>query len=184
MFCKENMVKKFYYGLVSLKYVYAMFGIPLVIFTVAFIETKSHNPVFKVIMSICAVTLATVMVFYYRDKLRIRKTINAVTDVNAYLSGGMVDRTYILEDRMLACADLNLKEISTKGIRTLELMEEKHGKPYMKLTSDSDACMVSALSKEEAQRFAAFIQRKNPDVRISGIEPKGNGTLKELGASR
>ena len=42
------MVKKFYYGLVSLKYAYAMFGIPLVIFTIAFIETKSHNPVFKI----------------------------------------------------------------------------------------------------------------------------------------
>ena len=98
------MVKKFYYGLVSLKYAYAMFGIPLVIFTIAFVETKSHHPVFKIFMGICAVILAAVMVFYYRDKLRIRKTIRAVKDVNAYLSGGMVDRTYILEDRMLACA--------------------------------------------------------------------------------
>ena len=123
------MVKKFYYGLVSLKYAYAMFGIPLVIFTIAFVETKSHHPVFKIFMGICAVILAAVMVFYYRDKLRIRKTIRAVKDVNAYLSGGMVDRTYILEDRMLACADLNLKEMSTTGVKTLELREEKHGKP-------------------------------------------------------
>ena len=105
-------------------------------------------------------------------------------DVNAYLSGGMVDRTYILEDRMLACADLNLKEMSTTGVKTLELREEKHGKPYMKLTYDSDVCTVTAISMEEAQRFTAFIQRKNPDVQISGIEPKGTGTLKELGASR
>ena len=178
------MVKKFYYGLVSLKYAYAMFGIPLVIFTIAFVETKSHHPVFQIFMGICAVILAAVMVFYYRDKLRIRKTIRAVKDVNAYLSGGMVDRTYILEDRMLACADLNLKEMSTTGVKTLELREEKHGKPYMKLTYDSDVCTVTAISMEEAQRFTAFIQRKNPDVQISGIEPKGNGTLKELGASR
>ena len=85
---------------------------------------------------------------------------------------------------MLACADLNLKEMSTTGVKTLELMEEKHGKPYMNLTYDSDVCTVTAISMEEAQRFAAFIQKKNPDVQISGIEPKGNGTLKELGASR
>ena len=178
------MVKKFYYGLVSLKYAYAMFGIPLVIFTIAFIETKSHNPVFKIFMCICAVILAAVMVFYYRDKLRISRTIKAVKDVNTYLSGGMVDRTYILEDRMLACADLDLKEMSTAGVKILEMVQEKHGKPYMKLTYESDVCTVSAISMEEAQRFAAFIQRKNPDIRISGIEPKGNGTLKELGASK
>lgn len=178
------MVKKFYYGLVSLKYAYAMFGIPLVIFTIAFIETKSHNPVFKIFMGICAVILAAVMVFYYRDKLRISRTIKAVKDVNTYLSGGMVDRTYILEDRMLACADLDLKEMSTAGVKILEMVQEKHGKPYMKLTYESDVCTVSAISMEEAQRFAAFIQRKNPDIRISGIEPKGNGTLKELGASK
>ena len=178
------MVKKFYYGLVSLKYAYAMFGIPLVIFTIAFIETKSHNPVFKIFMGICADILAAVMVFYYRDKLRISRTIKAVKDVNTYLSGGMVDRTYILEDRMLACADLDLKEMSTAGVKILEMVQEKHGKPYMKLTYESDVCTVSAISMEEAQRFAAFIQRKNPDIRISGIEPKGNGTLKELGASK
>ena len=85
---------------------------------------------------------------------------------------------------MLACADLDLKEMSTAGVKILEMVQEKHGKPYMKLTYESDVCTVSAISMEEAQRFAAFIQRKNPDIRISGIEPKGNGTLKELGASR
>lgn len=177
------MVKKFYYGLVSLKYVYAMFGIPLVIFALAFIETKKQLSFFKIFMGICAVILACVMVFYYRDKLRIGKTVKAVKDVNEYLKGGMVDCTYILEDRMLACADLNLKEVSTTGVKTLSLTEEKHGKPYMTLTYENDSCVVSAISMEEAQRFTGFIVRKNPSVVLEGIEPKGTGTLKELGAS-
>ena len=177
------MVKKFYYGLVSLKYAYAMFGIPLVIFTIAFIETKSHNPVFKIFMGICAVILAVVMVFYYRDKVRIGKTVKAVKDVNAYLSGGMVDRTYILEEDAGMCRSGSERNVYYRCENT-GTDGEKTWQTYMKLTYDSDVCTVSAISMEEAQRFAAFIQRKNPDVQISGIEPKGNGTLKELGASR
>lgn len=177
------MVKKFYYGLVSLKYVYFMFGIPLVIFTIAFIGSGSNKPIFKILIGICAVILATVMVFYYRDKLRIGHIVKNVRNVNEYLSGGMVDRSYILEDRMLGCADLNLKEVSTTGIRKLEKTDEKHGKPYMTLYYDNDTCVISAISMEEAQRFAAFIQRRNPDVELVGITVKGNGTLKELGAS-
>lgn len=176
------MVKKFYYGLVSLKYVYFMFGIPLVIFGIAFMETKTHNPSLKIGMGICAVLLAVVLVFYYRDKFRIGKKIKSVDNVNEYLKGGMVDRTYILEERMLACSDLNLEEVKTTGVLKLEQTEKK-GKPYLKLTYSDNEVMMSAISEEEAERFAAFIQRKNPTVQLINIETKGTGTLKELGAS-
>lgn len=177
------MVKKFYYGLVSLKYVYFMFGIPLVIFGIAFMETKTHNPSLKIGMGFCAAVLAVVLIFYYRDKFRIGKKIKSVDNVNEYLKGGMVDRTYILEERMLACADLNVEEVRTTGVQKLEKTEVKKGKPYLKLTYSDKEVMISAISEEEAQRFAAFIQRKNPAVQLVNIEIKGTGTLKELGAS-
>lgn len=177
------MVKKFYYGLVSLKYVYFMFGIPLVIFGIAFMETKTRNPSLKIGMGICAVVLAIVLVFYYRDKFRIGKKIKSVDNINEYLKGGMVDRTYILEERMLACADLNVEEVKTTGIQKLEKTENKKGKPYLKLTYSDKVVMMSAISEDEALRFAAFIQRKNPTVQLVNIETKGTGTLKELGAS-
>ena len=177
------MIKKFYYGLVSLKYVYFMFGIPLVVFVIAFLETKVHNPMLKVGMGICAVILAVVLFFYYRDKLRISKILKSVNNVSEYLKGGMVDRTYILEERMLACADLNLKEVKTTGIQKLEKVDERKGKPYLQLSYENEKVTVSAISNEEAQRFAAFIQRKNASVQLVNIETKGSGTLKERGAS-
>ena len=176
------MIKKFYYGLVSLKYVYFMFGIPIVIFVTAFIETRYRNPALKAVMGVCATLLAIVLFFYYRDKFRISRVLKSISNLSEYQRGGMVDRTYILEDRMLACADLDLKEISTCGIESLEKTEEKKGKPYLKLTSKDGHVMISALSDEEAGRLAAFIQKKNPEVKLSGVVPTGNGTLKELGA--
>ena len=119
------MIKKFYYGLVSLKYVYFMFGIPIVIFVTAFIETRYRNPALKAVMGVCATLLAIVLFFYYRDKFRISRVLKSISNLSEYQRGGMVDRTYILEERMLACADLDLKEISTCGIESLEKTEEK-----------------------------------------------------------
>ena len=41
---------------------------------------------------------------------------------------------------------------------------------------------MQAIDKDEAERFAAFVKRKNPNVILTNVTPKGNGTLRELGA--
>jgi hypothetical protein len=41
---------------------------------------------------------------------------------------------------------------------------------------------ADAIDMQEAQRFAAFLQRKNPEIILENVQPSGHGTLKELGA--
>lgn len=176
------MVKRYYYGLISLRYVYFMFGLPMVIFVLAFMQAKKRNPMLYVLMIICAVLLGVVLIFYYKNKYRIWKTLKKVENIEEYAEGGMVDRSYVLEDRMLACEGLNVQERRTDDIQSLEYEEGKHGSVLLHIESEEGSYDMSAVSKGEAQRFAAFLKRKNPGIRLIHIEPAGNGTLKELGA--
>ncbi len=164
-----------------MKYVYFMFGIPLLIFTVAFIETRKKLVVFKYMMMVLAALLAVVLFFYYKDKLKISKQLKDIKDIYEYERGGVVDRSWILEDRILCCKDLDIHEVITKDIKEVHVENDKKGKVLLHLKTDQEVDMT-ALSKEEAERFAAYIKRKNPNVILNGIEPKGKGTLQELGA--
>lgn len=176
------MVKRYYYGLISLRYVYLMFGLPMIIFVLAFIQAKRRNPALYALMVVCAVLLGVVLIFYYKNKYRIWRTLKKVNNLEDYASGGMVDRSYILEDRMLACAGLNVQERRTDDIQSLEYREGKHGSVLLHIESAEGSYDMSAISKSEAQRFAAFLQRKNPEIRLMNIDPSGKGTLQELGA--
>ncbi len=163
-----------------MKYVYFMFGIPLLIFTVAFIETRKKLVVFKYMMMALAALLAVVLFFYYRDKLKISKQLKNIDDIQAYERGGVVDRSWILENRILCCTDLEIHEVMSKDVKEVRIEENK--KTLIHLKTNENEVVMSALSKEEAQRFVAYIKRKNPNVILNGIEPKGKGTLQELGA--
>lgn len=164
-----------------MKYVYFMFGIPLLIFTVAFIETRKKLVVFKYMMMVLAALLAVVLFFYYRDKLKISKQLKNIKNIYEYERGGVVDRSWVLENRILCCKDLEIYELITTDIKEVYVESDKKGKVLLHLKTEQEIDMT-ALSKEEAERFVAYIKRKNPNVILHEIEPKGKGTLQELGA--
>ncbi len=176
------MVKKFYYSLVSLKYSFFMFGLPFLIFVFAFLNKERGIAVAKPIMMVLTGLLAVVMVFYYRDKYKISKALKKIGNLQAYEEGGMVDRSYILEDRMLVCSGFEVTELKPDDIMSVTYQEGKYGKGILLLKDEKQTYPMSTLSLDEARRFAAFLKRKNKTITITGIEPSGNGTLKELGA--
>lgn len=176
------MIKKFYYSLVSMKYVYFMFGIPLLIFTVAFIETRKKLEVFRYIMMFLAALLGIVLFFYYKDKMKVSKQLKNVKDINEYERGGVVDRSWILEDRVLCCRDLEIKEVVSNTVDEVDVEMDTKGKTVIHLHCKNAVVDMTALSQEEAERFVAYLKRKNPNVILNGVQPKGNGTLQELGA--
>lgn len=174
------MVRRFYYGLISLRYSPLLVGLPLVIFALAFMKYNKSGTTYSLPMLIVTVILAVIMAVYYSQKFRIARVLRKVKDIDDYLAGGMIDRSYILEDRMLAGTGLHVEEHKTTGIQKMSA-EEKGRRVILHLTSDEGTYDMDARDMEEAQRFAAFIRRKNPAV-ILDIEPKGTGTLRELGA--
>lgn len=165
-----------------MKYAFFMFGIPMLIFITAFIETRKKLSVFHTLMFIFIILLACVLAFYYKDKLHVLKQLKQVKDLVEYEKGGVVDRSWILEDRMLCAKGLNIREVRSSTVSKVVLLNEEKGKQVLELSVKDEIVPMTTISKEEAQRFVAYLKRKNPSIIVEGIEAKGNGSLQELGA--
>ena len=175
------MIRRFYQNKISMLFSAPMTLCAFAVFLVAFMMNSAKaKPWMRTVLIILAVLLAVLMFFYYKNKIGVILALKKVSDPDAYLDGGAVDSSFILEDRMLAGYGLQVSEKKTEGITSLQV-SDKGTKTRIIMNGSEGEFMITALSREEAQRFAACIQRKNPDV-VMNIEPKGNGTLKELGA--
>lgn len=174
------MVKRFYYGLISLRFSALLTGIPLAIFFLAFASNRKNGTAYSLPMVILAIALAIVMAIYYSHKFRIFRTLRKVKDVEEYLSGGMLDCSYVLDDRMLAGIGLSVSEHKTTDI-TRMTVEQKGRKIICHVNAKEGDFECSCIDMNEAQRFAGYLKKRNPDIELD-IEPLGNGTLKDLGA--
>ncbi len=175
-----NMVKRFYSGLLAMYFSAPMTILAFAEFAVAFLDNRNPDRNLKPLMLGIAAVLAAVMFFYYKNKLAIARSLHHVQNIQEYDRGGALDRSFILEDRMIAGCGFHCEEQKTEGIQKLEA-SEKGRKMILELTGKQGTFKVMTIDRDEAERFAAFIKRKNPAC-VLNIEPKGNGTLQELGA--
>ena len=176
------MIKRYYQGLVSLYYSMPMTMLAVLVFAAAFADIRKPEWNLKPLMSVLAVILAVVMFFYYKTKLSISRTLRNVKNTEEYERGGMLDRSFVQEDRILAGIGLKVSEHSVLNLKRLSAAD-KGRKVILHAEGDYDSFDVQAIDRPEAERFAAFLQRKTPDIVLENIEPRGNGTLKELGAN-
>ncbi len=176
------MIKRYYQGLLSLYFSGPMTMLAVFVFAAAFADTRKPEWNLKWLIGVLAAILAVVMFFYYKNKLSVSKTLRNVKNLDEYEKGGMLDRSFILEDRMLAGIGLKVSEHSTLNIKSLTA-ETKGRKVILHMEGENDSFDAQAIDRGEAERFAAYLQQRNPGIVLNNIEPKGNGTLKELGAN-
>ena len=177
------MIKKYYQSLNSLYIGTPMTMIAFLVFAFAFIHMEKNLSWAYPCMIITTAVLAACMFVYYFNKMRISNVMRHVENPAEYEKGGVVDRTWIIEERMIACLGLKIQERKTTGIRRMVLEEKNHGNVLLHITDTEGTYTISAKGTDEASRFAAFLKRKNPDIELENVVPRGDGTLKELGAA-
>ena len=175
------MVKRYYQGLLSLYFSGPMTMLAFIVFAIAFINNRKPEWNMIPALAVAAVVLAVVMFFYYKNKLGISKTLHHVENIQEYEKGGMLDRSFVLEDRILAGIGLKVSEHSTLNLQSASATE-KGRKVILHIEGKDDSFDVQTIDRAEAERFAAYLRKNNPQIVLNGIEPKGNGTLKELSA--
>ncbi|MDY6035512.1 MAG: hypothetical protein SPI63_07965 [Bulleidia sp.] len=177
------MIKKYYQSLNSLQYGPIMTPIVFLIFACAFLYERKGIAWLRVVMIIATVLLAILLFLYYTTKLRISRTLIQIKNINDYEKGGVVDRSWILENRMIACTGLNIQEESTTNITKMKVEEGRYGKLIIHLTNSQKTFQFSCRDKSEARRFAGYLQKRNPTIQLENITVEGNGTLQDLGAA-
>lgn len=178
------IIKRFYQSYNAVKYSIPMTSIAFLIFIEAFIYTGRREPVLRLCMILTTIVLSVIMFLYYRNKFKISKVLKKIQDIDAYEKGGCVDRSWFLEDRMLISDGKNIGEHSVYGIQKLKLDERNHGKYFLHITQSEKEYDISLTDRESGQRLTSFFIRKNPGINYENIQPKGSGTLKELGADK
>ena len=175
------MVKRFYQSVISLKFSFFLTALSIAVFAVAFLWVNSNNENYKYALIALACVLAIALIFYYKQKFTVSKTLRSIQNIKEYENAGMLERSFILEDRMLIGYKNVIEEHPTNTIKKVSYLDEgKRG--VLEIQSEEGNYKAQVISKDEAERFCAFIKRKNPEVQLENIEVKGNGTLKELGA--
>lgn len=130
------------------------------------------------IMTGFAAALLIVMLFYFRDRITVARSMKKIDDIKAYEYAGIVDRSRILSDRALCCNKLQIHEVFLNTLKTVTMDTDIL---VLHLKTEEQCIDMSVRDKEEAERFCAFIKRKYPDVSFENIQPKGKGTLHDLG---
>ena len=172
------MIKRYYQGLLSMKYSPLLVGGALLVFICAFLDVKHPDSFYKYLLMLSAVILLFIMYLYYGKKIKIHKDIKAIDKIDRYLDAKMIGSSFFLEDTMLVNNKEGIKEYRTDNILSVEKVENK--KPTIKLVTGNNTLEISANSLEELEKLTSFFKRKNPNIKLLGIEAKGAGILKEF----
>lgn len=172
------MIKRYYQGLLSIRYSALLVGGALLVFLCAFLDIKHPDTFYKYLLIISAVILLFIMFIYYSNKIRIYKDIKAIDNIDRYLDAKMIGTSFILEDTLVIGNKEGIKEYKNADITSITTVENR--KPTILIKALDNNFLMEANSLEELEKFAAFIKRKNPDVELNGLEAKGSGLLKDL----
>lgn len=172
------MIKRFYKGLLGLRYSWILTLAAVITLVLAFLHTNRQEEIYRTLLMIWIIPLAAFLIFYYYQKLSLNKALNQIKNIQEYEKGGMVKNTCVLEDRMLVGNGTTVKEYPTDQI--LELRGVDKG---VEVKREEETFLIETLDAEEARRLVAFLKRKNPKATIVDIEPKGDGSLTSLGAN-
>ncbi len=161
-----------------MKYSPLLVGGALLVFLCAFLDVKHPDSFYQYLLIASAIILLFIMYLYYGKKIKIHKDIKAINNVDKYLDAKVIGDSFILEDNMLIQNKDGIKEYPTNNLIELTKVEAK--KPTIKVDSGINSYLIEAKDINELEKFVAFLKRKNPNIIINGIEPKGSGLLKDL----
>ena len=105
-------------------------------------------------MMVGTAILGVILVMYYTKKFKISRALKSIRNIEEYEKGGVIDRSWILNDRMIACIGLDMHEESTMDIQVMKVEEGAHGKLTIYLTNKEKTFSLSCRDKGEARRFA------------------------------
>lgn len=172
------MIKRYYQGLLSMKYSPLLVGGALLVFLCAFLDIKHPDSFYKYLLMVSAVVLFFIMYLYYTKKIKIHKDIKEIKDIDRYLDAKIIGTSFILEDTMLVNGKEGIKELNTNSITRITKVENR--KPTINLQTVDASYDLEATTLEELEKLTAFLKRKSSNVELNGIDGKGSGLLKDL----
>ena len=174
------MVKRYIQSFISMKYVFVLPALAMVVFVCAFLYSSSGNEGMRYAGIAAGLVLFAVMVVYYQEKFSVSRQLKRVNDLNAFNEAVMIGQAFFLEDRMLGYAKGKIFDLTYRDITAVSFAEGKGGKLYLNLKTAQGELPVEMSLKDQAERVAKYLSVKNPSLEVTGITPSGEGTLHSI----
>ncbi len=171
------MVKRYIQSFISMKYVFFLPGLALVVFACAFLYVSTGNPIPRYVGIVFGILLFAVMFVYYREKIGASLALKKVRELDSFSDAVMIGQAFFLEDRMLGYGNKKVFDLKYSDISRVSYRTDARGRMFLNLETPQGTLPVEMALKNQASRVACFLKTKNPSAEIEGIEPSGEGTL-------
>lgn len=174
------MLKKYLQSFSAMRFLPIMMIPSILIVVLAFFYVNNRNPKTEMAVAGMAIVLAVSMSIYYFEKFRIAKQVRNIKNPEEYDNAVILGQNFFLEKRLLVFYRGNVVEAEYTDIRKAVKSTDRKGNPVMELHVGSMIANCPCASKGQAQRFAAFLKKKNPKIELLNIVDEGQGTLESI----
>lgn len=177
------MVKSYLHSFISMKYIWILPGLSFLIFILAFLFFRTHSMAFRMAALLVAIVLIVFMVMFYGERATISGKLKKLDNWKEYNDSYIIGQAFLLEDRMLVY-DRRIIEIHYKDLKKITGAPSKADRYLLTFATDELTCRDITSSKGQAERFAAMLVKRNPQIDLSGIEAKGDGIIAHVESGR
>ncbi len=174
------MVRSYLHAFISMQYVFILPVPAILIFILAACYFKTGIPAFRIAALITAVILAVLLIRFYTERMSIPKKLSRFKNWKEYNDSYIIGQAFMLEDRMLVYDNHKILEFYYQDINELKGAPGKRDNWDVVYISAGQSAKNTTSSKGQAERLAAFLKAKNPELIIEGIEPSGDGILSHI----
>lgn len=173
------MIKRYIHSLIAMKYSFPMTLLSFVIFVFAYLWIERSLPQYRIVVMILGIILGILLAYYYYQKISVSRQLKKVKDVKEFDQAVMIGHIFLLEDRCLCFQGSKIHVSDYQDLKSLTLDDES--KMKISLAFDDGSSYSSSLaSMKQAQRFGAFLKRKNESVQVVNLTVQGDGELKHV----
>ena len=174
------MLRRYVAGFIAMRYVLAEFALTATILILAYINGKLFLDWLRYVILACVAGVVVILILYTRDRMHTGKQLNNIKKQSEYKNATVLGYVFFLENRVAAYAKGDVIEDDYSGITDATLLIGKKGKRAVRLTINGKDFDTQVATTQQAERLAAFLKKKNPEIRLHDLKTKGPGTWKSI----
>lgn len=174
------MLKKSIDAFIALRYILVEFGLCVTILLCSFIYGRTGADWLRYVLMVGSFGIVVIIALYFKDKAHVKKKMAEIKKKSDYDRSIIFGSVFFLENRFLAYARGDIFESDYKNLTDAQLITGKRGKQAVVLTVDGRQYEAQVSTPQQAERLAAFLRVKNPEIALHGLKTKGNGAFRAI----
>ena len=169
------MLRKYINGFIANRYILVEFGLTAVVMILAYINGMFEISFLKYLIYALTIAVIGVVALYFKDRITLGSVVDGIKKQNEFKQSILLGFIFFLEDRLVAYRPGSVVEDDYSRVSDATLLVGKKGKRIVQLTIDGKTYDAQVSTAQQAERLAAFLKRKNPNIKLHDLKTKGSG---------